>query len=78
MAILKVGKTVKAGTLLLFTSGEYSDYRVGRLFRAKVEFVIPGRANRWLPSQLEPDTDKIAADPALVEEVAYDEIWRDA
>ncbi len=37
------GETIKAGTVVLITSGEYSDYGVNGLYRAVTDVVIPGK-----------------------------------
>jgi hypothetical protein len=70
---VKVGDEIKAGTLLLMSSGEHSDYCVTGLFRAKRDFVVPGKPSRYATnkSRLPPEIDieKMTADPDLTEEV---------
>lgn len=62
--MIEVGDTMKAGTVLLLTAGAYSDFGVYGLFRAKVDFVVPGRRSEYRPkSELTPDIYKISANP---------------
>jgi hypothetical protein len=73
----KVGDTIKAGELLLFTSGTYSDFYVNGLYRAKVDFVMPTAPGGWAGTAA-PDIYKVSADPSLVEELDYTQVWRDS
>jgi hypothetical protein len=72
----KAGDVIEAGEYLLFTSGEYSDFSVNGIYRAKKQFVMPGKVKLYGKlGELEPDTAAVSADPALVEEIIYSEIW---
>lgn len=74
----KVGEWVEAGDFLLFTSGEYSDFGVNGLYRAKQRFQIPGMQRKYgKPGELQPDIYAISATPELVEELTYSELWHD-
>jgi len=71
---VSVGDEIKAGQLLLLSSGSYSGYGVGGLFRAKRDFVMPGKKETY-SKHVNPDGYKVTADPELVEELEYIEVW---
>jgi hypothetical protein len=74
----RVGDEIKAGELLLFTAGAYSSYGIVGLYRAKRDFTILGRQIRHGSHiELEPNQETMSADPSLLEEVDYSEIWKD-
>jgi hypothetical protein len=74
---LKVGDTLKAGTFVLFSSGSYSDYGIGGLYRVKDDVVIPGKSMRYgKPGEMEPDQELLSTNPAL-DVIEYVELWRD-
>ena len=64
---------IKAGQIVLWTSGSYSGYGVCGIFRAKVDFTVPARVSRYR----EPyhDFQSCATNPALVDQVEYIEAW---
>lgn len=64
---------ITAGQLLLWTSGEYSNYGISGLFRAKVDFNVPVRKSRW--NEWYHDFRACAQDPTLVDELDYVEVW---
>ena len=59
---------------MLFTAGSYSDYGVNGLYRAKRDFVVPGRPDVY--GEVAPDIYAMSADVALVDEVQFVELWR--
>jgi hypothetical protein len=71
---IKVGDTIAAGTLLLFTLGLRSDFCVNGIYRAKKDFVVPGKREAYGDDQV-PDLHTISADAELVEAVPYCEVW---
>lgn len=76
---LRAGQTIKQGQLILLTSGEYSDFGIEGLYRAKCDFVIPGKQARWTQiGVMEADTAAISINVEWVEEVEYVTLWRDA
>lgn len=72
----KVGDVIEAGELLLFTQGCYSDFGVNGIYRAKKQFVMPGKLDKW-SREMQPDIYGVSADPELVEELSYTEVWKD-
>ena len=72
MATMRVGETLPAGTIVLLTASEWSDYEVIGLFRAPADTVIPGRAMRpGQPGEQVPDLARLST---LLEAVPYREI----
>lgn len=72
-----IGKLVKKDTLLLLTSGSYSSYSVIGVFRAKVDFTVPGKPMYPKSRSNVVDVDKIAASVEWVEELDHFELNRD-
>ncbi len=76
--MLKPGETIKAGTLVLLTSGSYSSYSITGLFRAPSDIVVPAATPRYPGQRLdleeEADIERLST---LLEEVTYVEVWRD-
>lgn len=71
MPDLEPGDVIKAGTLVLLTSGEYSNYGVVGLFRAEVDVTVPGK--KWFPTSRTEFADVQLLSTRLVE-VPYTEV----
>lgn len=71
MRELKIGETVKAGTVFIVTTGEYSSYGVIGIFRAIADFVVPAGVCRREPPCLVPfpDVNAVTTNPAWCEEL---------
>lgn len=74
----KVGDVIKAGELILLTSGSYSGYGVSGIYRAKADVVIPGRRRDYGKTvEIDADNHALSVMPEL-EELEYIEVWMDS
>ena len=71
---LEVGATIPVGTIVLLTSGSYSDYSVMGIFRADLDVIVPGKTDRWHRGKQVPDTAKLSI---MLTELDYVEVWHD-
>lgn len=71
---LSAGQVVKAGELILLTSGAYSDYGVNGLYRAKVDFVVPRKNDGQFKHESIADVTAISINTEWVEELQWAEI----
>lgn len=70
---LEVGATIPAGTIVLLTSGEYSDFGVCGIFKAETDTIVPGRKSRYSHYRIEiPDIHKLST---MLTEIDYVEVW---
>ncbi len=73
MVDLEVGMTVKAGSIIVVSAGDYSDYGITGLFKAKMDFVVPGKPMDYSKGQTTIDTKKITLSVDWVEELEWHE-----
>lgn len=70
---LIAGETIPAGTIVLMTSGSYSDFGVNGLYRAIADTVVPGRPARYgKPGEMEVDSELLST---MLEEVPFVDVW---
>jgi len=74
----KVGDTIKAGTIVILTEGEYSSYCYLGVFEVLEDIVLEQRAApNWAPERDmrgKIDLRKICVDPR-VREIVVQEVW---
>ena len=76
MTDIKAGEAIEAGTLILVTSGEYSDYGITGLYRAKTRFVVPRKPpDRQTEREAVPDVYAMTCNPDWLEETIFREAW---
>lgn len=72
MRDIRPDDTIVADTVVVLTSGSYSDYRIWGIFRAKTDTVVPWEMSRWDPHT---KTINLSALSILLEELDYVEGW---